>query len=121
MLFAAALVIAGPAFADAEYFASIEDLPIPPGFTEIAGEPAFEGEKGRIVFVLAEGRASAAQIRDFYSASLPELGWGLSPQPDGALVFQRGRETLTFAVREGAVRTRLSVRLVTQTAPTLAD
>jgi hypothetical protein len=120
-LFAAFLLWAAPAFADAAYFAAIEDLPLPPGFTEVAGETSFESAEGRIVLAVAEGRASASQIRDFYSASLPELGWAFSPHPEGALVFQRGRETLTFTVREGAQRTRLSVRLVTHPVPTQAD
>jgi hypothetical protein len=120
-VFTAAIICAAPAFADAAYFAEIEDLPLPPGFAEVAGEPSFEGAEGRIVFAIAEGRSSAVQIRDFYSAALPQLGWAFSPNPDGALVFQRGRETLTFAVREGAQRTLLSVRLVTHPVPTQAD
>jgi hypothetical protein len=121
LVFTAALVCAAPAFADAAYFAAIEDLPLPPGFSEVAGEPSFETAEGRIVLAIADGRSSAAQISDFYSAALPQLGWAFSPNPDGALVFQRGRETLTFAVREGAQRTRLSVRLVTHPVPTQGD
>ena len=119
--FIVGIVCAAPAFANAAYFAAIDDLPLPPGFSEVAGGPPFETAEGSIVFAIAEGRLSAEQIRDFYSASLPELGWAVSPDPDGALVYQRGRETLTFAVREGAQRTRLSVRLVTHPVPTQAD
>lgn len=112
---------AAPAFAQAAYFTQIEDVPLAPGFTEMFGRPVFDAEAGRIVFASAEGRASAAQVRAFYDETLPQLGWAFSPGEEGALVFQRGRETLNLTIREGAQRTRLSVQLVTQLAATNAD
>jgi hypothetical protein len=121
LIFAAAITFAGPARADTAYFAEIEDVPLPPGFTEVVEPSPFESGGGRIVFVGAEGRGPAAQVRAFYSDSLPQLGWAFSPGQDGALVFQRGRETLSVIVGEGAQRTHLSVRLVTRPQTTNAD
>ena len=97
-LFAAALTFAAPAYAQAGYFSAIEDLPIPPGFVEQAALPGFEGGEGRIVLAQAEGAPSGLEVRDFYYETLPQLGWAVSPQPDGALVFVRGRERLSFTV-----------------------
>jgi hypothetical protein len=120
-VFTAALVFVAPAFAQAAYFAHIDDLPLPPGFTEVASVPPFESEQGGIVVSAAEGVLSASQIREFYLSSLSQLGWGFSPGADDELVFQRGRETLRFSVREGVARTWLSVRLVTDPVPIEAD
>ena len=120
-VFAAALVFAAPTFAEAAYFAHIDDLPLPPGFTEVASVPPFESEQGGIITSVAEGRLSASQIREFYLNSLSQLGWAFSPGPDDELVFQRDRETLRFTVREGVARTWLSVHLVTDRVPIEAD
>lgn len=120
--FAAVVVFAAPAIAEARYFAAIDDLPMPPGFTEIAtAAESFAGAGGRIVLVQAEGEASVLTVRDFYYEALPQLGWGLSPQPDGALVFQRGRERLSFTVTTANGRTRLGAQLVVLPASTGGD
>jgi len=121
LLFAAAITFAGPAFAETAYFAGIDDLPLPAGFEEVISAPAFRGDDGQIVFGAAEGSASAAQVRAFYDASLPPLGWAFSPGGEDALIFQRGRETLSVSIREGAQRTRLSVQLVTRQSAAFAE
>lgn len=121
LLFTAAIVLIAPASAQAAYFAQIEDVPIPPGFSEVIEGQVIENEEGRVVLEIAEGRSSAEQIREFYLGSLSQLGWALIPDPEGALVFQRGRETLNFRVREGAARTVLSARLVTHFVPAEPD
>lgn len=115
-------VLAAPAWAEAAYFSAIEDLPLPPGFTECAsaGE-GFGGESGRIVLVSAEGALAPVAVRDFYHEALPQLGWSVSPQTDGALVFQRGREQLSFTVQTASGRTQLGARLVVAAAPSNGD
>jgi hypothetical protein len=118
-VFAAALVVAAPAFADAAYFAAIEDLPLPPGFVERDAGATFESLQGRLVLSYAEGELPGREVRDFYYDALPPLGWSVSPQPDGALVFQRGREELSFTVEQRDGRTRLGARLVV--APAVMD
>lgn len=109
-LFMVVLACAAPASAQTHYFAAIEDVPLPPGFVE--GETSgFAGEGGRIVLAAAQGELSGLAVREFYYENLPRLGWSLSPQPDDALVFQRGRERLSFTVESTGGRTRLGVRL----------
>lgn len=120
LAFVAALT--APALAEAAYFAAIEDLPLPPGFTEraSAGE-GFAGDSGRIVLVSAEGALAPVAVRDFYYDTLPQLGWSVSPQTDGALVFQRGREQLNFTVETGNGGTQIGARLVVAAAPSNGD
>jgi hypothetical protein len=112
---------AAPAYAQGGFFAAIDDLPLPPGFTEQNQAAAFDGENGAIVLARAEGEASVAAVRDFYAATLPQLGWAMSPQLDGVLVFQRGREELSFTVERRGARTWLGARLVTRPASMNAD
>lgn len=120
LAFVAALT--APALAEASYFAAIEDLPLPPGFTERAspGE-GFGSDSGRIVLVAAEGALTPLAVRDFYYEALPQLGWSVSPQSDGTLVFQRGREQLSFTVETVNGRTHLGARLVVAAAPSNGD
>jgi hypothetical protein len=73
------------------------------------------------VIGFAEGALSAAAVRDFYSEALPRLGWSRSPQPDGGLVFQRGRERLSFTAEQRNGITRLGARLVIAPAAMDAD
>jgi hypothetical protein len=120
LAFVAALT--APALAEAAYFSAIEDLPLPPGFTEraSAGE-GFGSESGRIVLLAAEGALTPLAVREFYYEALPQLGWSVSPQTDGTLVFQRGREELSFTVDSADGRTMLGVRLVVLPAPSNGD
>ncbi len=95
-------------------------MPLPPGLTEIEAASSFEGQ-GRIVFAEAEGRADGLAVRDFYYATLPQLGWSTSVE-GGAVVFQRGRERLQFFLtREEDSRLRLRVQLAVQPAAMNGD
>jgi hypothetical protein len=113
--------LSAPASAEAAYFAAIDDVPLPPGFAEREGGWSFAGEAGRIVEAEAVGAASGLAVRVFYAETLPALGWSASPQSDGALVFVRGRESLSFFVRGEGGATRLSARLVTRPAAMAPD
>lgn len=120
-VFTAALICAAPAVAETRFFAAIDDLPLPPGFSELDAGAAFESEGGRIILVHAEGRLSLLEVRDFYCEVLPPLGWAESPQPDGMLVFRRGREELSFTADRDGVHTRLGARLIVHPASMNAD
>ncbi len=114
--------LAAPTLAEAAYFSTIEDLPLPPGFTErVSAGEGFGGESGRIVLVAADGALSPLAVRDFYYDALPQLGWSVSPQTDGTLVFQRGREQLSFTVETANGRTQIGARLVVAAAPSNGD
>lgn len=86
--------------ADAEttFLASLDDIPLAPGLTEVKGASlAFEGRDGRILIARAAGAGELAAIKMFYAAALPGLGWA---RDDGAadMVFLRGRERITIAL-----------------------
>jgi hypothetical protein len=58
------------------FVAGVEDLPLMPGLTELSGSGyAFGSSSGRIVEAYATGDVSQQQVLDFYSATLPQLGW----------------------------------------------
>jgi hypothetical protein len=77
----AALALAGllfvraPAAADG-FVDGIEDLPLMPGLESVpAASVAFEALAGRIVVAFAEGLVAMEDVRAFYDATLPQLGW----------------------------------------------
>jgi hypothetical protein len=122
LVLAAALVCAAPAFADAAYFAAIEDLPLPPGFVELDTGWSMEVESGRLTEVRAGGRGDVQSARRFYVESLPQLGWSQSPQLDETLVYMRGRERLMFAFSApGEGRVLIRARLLVNAAPSQGD
>jgi len=77
--------------ADADGFVSgIEDLPLMQGLEEAESGMVFDSPAGRIVEAVAVGRVSREDILDFYTETLPQLGW--TPAGDG--VFRREGEVL---------------------------
>jgi hypothetical protein len=121
VLFAAALIVAAPAFAETRYFSEMPDLPLPPGFTESGSATGFDGADGRLIMADATGANTAAQVRAFYSESLPALGWSLSPTSAEDLVFLRGRERLSLTTTGEAAHLHLHVRLTIRPASMSAD
>jgi hypothetical protein len=109
-----------PAFAQA-YFAEIDDLPMPAGFAQSAPAQTFETQEGFLILAEAEGRAPLLEVRDFYYETLPQLGWAVSPRDDGVLMFQRGRERLTFTLERAGASTHLGARLAVSTGPAGSD
>jgi len=103
------------------YFSELPDLPLPSGFTETNTAAGFDGARGRLVVADAVGAEAPAQVRGFYSDSLPALGWSVNPTTDGSFVFVRGRERLTFGLSATAGRTHLHVQLVASAAPSNGD
>ena len=110
--FIAALICAAPAFAQTAYFTAIDDLPLPPGFSESAPPGVFESAEGALIAVSAEGAGEGAMVRDFYYETLPALGWAESQREDGVLEFRRGRERLMFTVERIGSRTLLGAQLL---------
>jgi hypothetical protein len=115
---AAAIICVAPAWGQSRYFSELSDVPMPPGFTESDTAVGFDGARGRLVVARASGDLPEASVRAFYVESLPQLGWALSPRDDGVLVFLRGRERLSFAMRRENGRTHLSADLAVLPAPT---
>ena len=64
------------AFAGGGFLAGLEDVPLPPDLSEVAGKGmVFDSPQGRIVDADATGEATEAQVLAFYAQSLPQLGW----------------------------------------------
>lgn len=82
----------------------LEDLPLPPGLTEMPGGMLFDSPTGRIVEATAQGEIGADGVLAFYAQSLPELGW----QKVGPSSYRRDNELLKIDVE--AKRRPLLVR-----------
>lgn len=108
------VVTATPVLAEspALYFSALPELPIPAGLTEEAHSAIrFDQPEGRIIALKADGSAPPSQITDFYSKTLPSLGWKADPNATGRYV--RGNETLiieTRALPDGNTRLKILVR-----------
>jgi hypothetical protein len=107
MILAAAL-LAPSAEAQARFFITIEDMPIPPGYAEAdAAGFAFWAAEGRITEVAATAPAGT-EADAFYAETLPSLGWSQSAPRE----YVRGREHLIIAQRalaDGRVELRLRI------------
>lgn len=101
------------------FFSHLDDVPVPPGFTERADlATAFEGAPGRILVATAEGVGPAEGARAWAVSALKGLGWSLAEADDRQAVLIRGRETLTLeAMPAPGGRSILRVRVVVRPAP----
>jgi hypothetical protein len=90
-----------PASAQAAFFSLIDDVPMPPGFSERAAPAVFDGGRGRLIIGFAQGQGAPLAVRDFYIETLPQLGWTVAGEV-GGLMFRRGREKLSLAIVSGA-------------------
>lgn len=80
---AALLLIAAafPALAENRFLGAIEDLPLMPDLVEIiGGTMSFDSPSGRIVEVLTMGPVEEQAVKDYYGATLPQLGWTEGPE-----------------------------------------
>ena len=79
------------------FLSVIEDLPLMPGFVEDTdGALKFETEAGRIAEITASGAGTASAVIEFYSHTLPQLGWQLETPTR----YQREGEVLVLEVLE---------------------
>ena len=108
-ILAAVLVLAAAAAGGQQaFFTALSDLPLMAGLAEDPGDVlVFDNPGGRIVQVSATGDLAAGDVRAFYTATLPQLGW----QAVESDRFAREGEELTVTyAREGAVlRVRFSL------------
>lgn len=106
---AAAALASAPAWAETAFFTDVEDVPLPPGFTEQGPGFSFVGPEGRILEAEAAGAGDPLAVQAFYQQTLPALGWAEAPAAAEGLVFLRGRERLVLQLGPGALRLRLTV------------
>lgn len=94
--------------AAAGFLSIAEDVPLMPGLAENADAAAvFDKPSGRIANAEAKGAVTANAVRQFYAATLPQLGW----QAMGTEQYRRERERLrlSFAGRDGALTVRFEL------------
>lgn len=115
-LFVLALTPLAAAAAESTFLAGVEDLPLMPGLTEVAGAATvFDAPQGRIVESYASGTVAADDVSSFYAQTLPQLGWtAASPTEPGQTVFRREGERLTIEITPGAAATTVRFTLAPQ-------
>ena len=58
------------------FVAGTEDVPLMQGLVPVeSGALVFDKPEGRIVEAQARGKLARSAVRDFYRATLPQLGW----------------------------------------------
>jgi hypothetical protein len=98
----AALCAVGTVRADEGFVPGVDDLPLMPGLSALAGQSVvFDAPGGRVVEAWAEGAVSAAAVRAFYGSTLPQLGW-TEAAPN---LFRREGETLRLEFPAAGRRT----------------
>lgn len=98
----AALVVPTLAHAaDSTFLKEVDDLPLAPGLVEQPGGTLFDAPQGRIVEASAQGSLMEVEARQFYDASLPQLGW----TQVGSSTYRRDKEMLRIEYSEGTPMT----------------
>ena len=93
-------LLAAPLARAAAFVAGTEDVPLMEGLVTVDGKSlAFDKPEGRIVEAEARGKLARAKVRDFYGATLPQLGWSAA----GPDAWRREGEVLRieFGGRDG--------------------
>jgi len=87
-----------------EFVTGADEVPLMAGLAEVpGGAMVFDTPGGRILEVQAAGTASPKQVRAFYTATLPQLGWLAVSVDEDSLRFTRESEVLTIEVGHGEV------------------
>jgi hypothetical protein len=100
LLLALALVVLAVPAGAAEFVAGTEDVPLMAGLKTVEAKSlVFDKPEGRIVEAEARGIVARAKVRDFYDATLPQLGWSAAGQD----AWRREGEMLrlSFGGRDG--------------------
>jgi len=117
LLIGLALFWPGQAYAGPAFLRNLTDVPLMAGLTENPNQGlVFDTAEGRVIEAVAEGAVKGGQVRDYYAAALPELGWsvdltGMDPS------FSRAREVLVLHVDDGPrgqTYVRFTLRPITQ-------
>ena len=98
------IVIVAPASATAQqaarFLSVMEEMPLMPGLVEVVDAAVtFDGASGRIIEAFVAGSVQVDAIWDFYSATLPQLGW--ARQANGE--YRRDEEILRLEVSPAPV------------------
>ena len=101
------MVLIWAAPAGAQYLSAAPDIPLAEGLRENPDATlVFDKPQGRILQMSATQAVGAnpTRTRQFYTASLPNLGWRARPSQDkNILTFNRKGETLRLSFRADTV------------------
>ena len=88
---------------NADYLSALPDFPLMPGLSEQEeNRVIFDKPGGRIVAAVFGGETLPAEVRDYYLAALPPLGWRIESQAADGLTFTRDDERLVLTIdRQG--------------------
>ena len=94
----------------AQFLSVIPEMPLMPSLAEnLDAAVVFDGPSGRIVEAFANGTVSPDAVNAFYAASLPQLGWSLSPEG----IYRRDAEILKIEIfQSGTDYARTSVEFI---------
>ena len=94
-------------------------MPIAPGLVETADRAEFSNDTARVLSMSASGQAEAEQVRAFYDAALPALGWAISLGSGGEneTVYLRGREQVSLSYHQRGEELLLEVLLFSHSPP----
>lgn len=96
----ALFLFAAPAYAETLFLTSPDDLPLAAGFAEVVDRGvSFATPEGRLAIAVAAGRGEAPDVRAFYAACLPALGWSGGENGDR---YARGREHLKLSFTQSS-------------------
>jgi len=101
-------LLAAPPVGAQGFFERLEDVPVMPALSPVADAGiVFDAPSGRIVEAYAIGDAARPSIREFYRATLPQLGWRVAADD----AFRRESETLKidFFGPDGEITVRFTV------------
>jgi len=96
------------AHAASGFLSIAEDVPLMPGLSENAdAATVFDKPTGRIGSTEAKGNVTRPAVKQFYAATLPQLGW----RAEGTDEYRRDTERLkiSFAGRDGALTVRFEL------------
>ena len=78
-----------------EFVQGSEDIPLLVGMTKIFEESlGFDSSAGSIMASSYETKDSLADVKEFYSSSLPEFGWKIIKNDSGKMTLKREKEKL---------------------------
>ena len=91
------------------FVAGFEDLPLAPGLVSVPDAGiTFDNPTGRIVVAYARGAVAKSTVENFYSATLPQLGWAAEARK-GSYLREDERLTIEVLGSDGALTVRYSL------------
>ena len=96
-----------------DFLRTIQDIPLPEGFSEHVDSVEFDTPFGRIVEASAVGQGNVEKVDIFFRESLPALGWVFVEEP---LVFERREERLHINLAAENRRVDVGFKLVVRPA-----